>query len=178
MKSAKQLYNKRFSIFIIFMLILGVYVNHANADTDLNKVHFLIPGGAGGGWDATARGVGEALTKSKLIKNASYQNMSGGGGGKAIAYLIKTAKRQKQTLMVNFDAFNESTVDFFIYCMTHTTNWEKYHRVKQDVLLKISEIVHRNGAQMAFPTRTLNLDVTPELAGLEISKNRAAREEK
>ena len=101
MKSAKQLYNKRFSIFIIFMLILGVYVNHANADTDLNKVHFLIPGGAGGGWDATARGVGEALTKSKLIKNASYQNMSGGGGGKAIGYLIKTAKRQKQTLMVN-----------------------------------------------------------------------------
>lgn len=85
---------------------------------------------------------------------------------------------EKQTLMVNFNAFNESTVDFFIYCMTHTTNWQKYHQVKQDVLLKISEIVHRNGAQMAFPTRTLKMDVTPELAGLEISKNIAAREEK
>ena len=35
-------------------------------------------------------GTGEALTKSGLIENASYENMSGGGGGKAIAHLIET----------------------------------------------------------------------------------------
>ncbi len=64
-------------------------------------VHFLIPGGAGGGWDATARGTGEALVKSGLIQNASFQNMSGGGGGKAIAHLIETARTQQGTLMVN-----------------------------------------------------------------------------
>ena len=34
---------------------------------DVNKVHFLIPGGAGGGWDGTERGVGEALKKSGLV---------------------------------------------------------------------------------------------------------------
>ena len=33
---------------------------------DLASVHFLIPGGAGGGWDGTARGTGEALTKAGL----------------------------------------------------------------------------------------------------------------
>ena len=49
----------------------------------LDSVHFLIPGGAGGGWDGTARGTGEALTKSGLVGTASYENMSGGGGGKA-----------------------------------------------------------------------------------------------
>ncbi len=69
--------------------------------SSVEKIHFLIPGGAGGGWDGTARGVGEALKKSGLVKETSFENMSGGGGGKAIAYLIETAKKQKNTLMVN-----------------------------------------------------------------------------
>ena len=68
---------------------------------DIESIHFLIPGGAGGGWDGTARGTGEALTKSGLVEKASYQNLSGGGGGKAIAHLIETADQQKGTLMVN-----------------------------------------------------------------------------
>jgi putative tricarboxylic transport membrane protein len=73
----------------------------ANAAEMPDKVHFLIPGGAGGGWDGTARGTGEALTKAGLLKQASFENMSGGGGGKAIAHLIETAERQHGTLMVN-----------------------------------------------------------------------------
>ncbi len=67
----------------------------------LDKIHFLIPGGAGGGWDGTARGTGEALTKSGLIGSATYENMSGGGGGKAIGFLIENAASQHDTLMVN-----------------------------------------------------------------------------
>jgi len=68
---------------------------------DIEKIHFLIPGGAGGGWDMTARGTGDVLMKTHLIDNVSYQNLSGGGGGKAIAHLIETADRQEDTLMVN-----------------------------------------------------------------------------
>ncbi len=71
------------------------------AAAEVEKLHFLIPGGAGGGWDGTARGTGEALTRSGLVSQASYENMSGGGGGKAIAHLIETAARQSETLMVN-----------------------------------------------------------------------------
>lgn len=71
------------------------------ADQMLDSIHFLIPGGAGGGWDGTARGTGEALTGSGLVGTASYENMSGGGGGKAIGYLIENAKSSEGTLMVN-----------------------------------------------------------------------------
>jgi putative tricarboxylic transport membrane protein len=67
----------------------------------VDSIHFLIPGGAGGGWDGTARGTGEALTKAGIVGNASYENMSGGGGGKAIGYLIENADSNHGTLMVN-----------------------------------------------------------------------------
>ncbi|MGF1909590.1 tripartite tricarboxylate transporter substrate binding protein [Vibrio kasasachensis] len=68
---------------------------------DIDKIHFLIPGGAGGGWDMTARGTGDVLIKEDLVESVSFQNLSGGGGGKAIAHLIETAERQENTLMVN-----------------------------------------------------------------------------
>ncbi len=64
---------------------------------------------------------------------------------------------QTQTMIVNFNAFNESSVDFFVYTFTKTTNWIHFHEVKQEVLLKISDIVEENGAEMAFPTTTMLL---------------------
>lgn len=67
----------------------------------VDSIHFLIPGGAGGGWDGTARGTGEALTEAGLVGSASYENMSGGGGGKAIGFLIENAESNHGTLMVN-----------------------------------------------------------------------------
>jgi len=86
----------------VFILMAFALVGPTVANgAEMEKIHFLIPGGAGGGWDGTARGTGEALTKSGLVGSASYENMSGGGGGKAIAYMIETAKRQQGTLMVN-----------------------------------------------------------------------------
>ena len=45
---------------------------------EIDSIHFLIPGGAGGGWDGTARGTGEALTKSGIVGKATYENMSAG----------------------------------------------------------------------------------------------------
>ncbi len=74
---------------------------HADGHQVLDEIHFLIPGGAGGGWDGTARGTGEALTDAGLVGSASYENMSGGGGGVAIAHLIENAESLDNTLMVN-----------------------------------------------------------------------------
>jgi putative tricarboxylic transport membrane protein len=67
----------------------------------LEDLHFLIPGGAGGGWDGTARGTGEALTEAGIVGSASYENMSGGGGGVAIAHMIENADSMGNTVMVN-----------------------------------------------------------------------------
>ncbi len=61
-----------------------------------------------------------------------------------------------QTLIVNFVAYSASSLDFFIYTFTKTTNWIEFHEIKQDVMLKIIGIVHAHGADFAFPTRTLD----------------------
>ncbi|GMQ83924.1 MAG: mechanosensitive ion channel family protein [Gammaproteobacteria bacterium] len=62
-----------------------------------------------------------------------------------------------QTLMVHFNSFAPSSLDFFIYTFTHTTNWTKYHAIKQDVLLKIEKIIREAGAEIAFPTSTVHV---------------------
>ncbi len=63
-----------------------------------------------------------------------------------------------QTLIVNFNEFADSSLNFFIYTFTKTTVWIRYHEVKQDVLLKVAEIIARHGAEIAFPTRTLHVE--------------------
>lgn len=65
---------------------------------------------------------------------------------------------QNQTLIVNFNYFNNSSLDFFIYTFTKTTNWVLFHQIKQDVLLKVADIVEQHQAEFAFPTRQLHLD--------------------
>lgn len=62
-----------------------------------------------------------------------------------------------QTLIVNFLQFNDSSLDIMIYTFTKTVEWVKYHAIKQDVLLQISEIITGYEAEVAFPTRTLHL---------------------
>lgn len=64
---------------------------------------------------------------------------------------------QNQTLIVNFLQFNTSSLDIMIYTFTKTVQWVKYHAIKQDILLQISEIIASYGAEVAFPTQTLHL---------------------
>ena len=69
-------------------------------------------------------------------------------------------------MMVNFNAFAASSLDFFIYCYTRTTGWAEFHRVKQDILLKILKIVAEHNAEIAFPTSTLHINGMPPTSEL------------
>jgi MscS family membrane protein len=61
-----------------------------------------------------------------------------------------------QTLIVNFNAYAASSLDLFVYTFTKTTDWIQFHEIKQDVMLKIIEVVHSHEADFAFPTTTLD----------------------
>ena len=66
-----------------------------------------------------------------------------------------------KTLIVNFNGFAPSSCDFFVYTFTRTTDWIRFHHIKENVLLKIIEIIESHGAEMAFPTSTVHL-IDPE----------------
>jgi MscS family membrane protein len=68
----------------------------------------------------------------------------------------------RQTLIVNLNSFAPSSIDFFIYTFTKTTNWIRFHEIKQDVLLLVMKIIEAEGAEMAFPTSTIHFANTPE----------------
>jgi len=67
----------------------------------------------------------------------------------------------KSTMIVNFVSFSASSIDFFVYTFTKTTDWVRFHEIKQDVLLKIMAIIDQHGAEMAFPTSTLHVESMP-----------------
>lgn len=94
---------ERITTFAIAAVVsLGVGAASAQEkEQAMDQIHFLIPGGAGGGWDGTARGVGEALKNSGLVETVTFENMSGGGGGKALNYIVENAQSNEGTLMVH-----------------------------------------------------------------------------
>ncbi|MCL6414759.1 mechanosensitive ion channel family protein [Aestuariirhabdus sp. Z084] len=92
----------------------------------------------------------------------------------AIIRLVKNFLQQhpaidtNQTLIVNFNSFGPSSLDFFVYCFTKTTNWVQYHEIKQEILLGIMSIIDQENAEIAFPTRTLH---APEIEAFVSANN-------
>ena len=83
----------------------------------------------------------------------------------------------KQTMIVNFVKFAPSSLDFFVYTFTRTTEWIRFHEIKEDVMLKILEIIEGQGAESAFPTSTIHLaDREDGKPGPEFEPDPATRE--
>ncbi|PKM22255.1 MAG: mechanosensitive ion channel protein MscS [Gammaproteobacteria bacterium HGW-Gammaproteobacteria-14] len=62
-----------------------------------------------------------------------------------------------QTIIVHFNRYGDSHLEFMVYAFTKTSEWVPFHAVKEDVLLKVMAIIEKHGAEFAFPTRTLHL---------------------
>lgn len=63
----------------------------------------------------------------------------------------------RQTLIVSFDNYGPSSLDILIYTFTKTTGWVEYKAIQQNVMLEVVKVVHRHGADFAFPTTTIRL---------------------
>ena len=75
--------------------------------------------------------------------------------------------------MVNLVTFGASSLDFFVYTFTKTTDWSTFNNVKQDVLLRIADIVAEHQAEFAFPTQTLQLQTPEALQELAMEQRNA-----
>ena len=69
---------------------------------------------------------------------------------------------QKETMLVNFTTFADSSLNILIYTFTNTSNWEKHLDIKEDVNLKVMKIVEENSLAFAFPSQSLYLETMPK----------------
>jgi MscS family membrane protein len=67
---------------------------------------------------------------------------------------------QKETLLVNFESFGDSALNIFIYTFTSTANWARYLDIREDVHLKIMQIVEDNHSSFAFPSQSIYTEET------------------
>ncbi|MFK5975145.1 MAG: mechanosensitive ion channel family protein [Sulfurovum sp.] len=74
-----------------------------------------------------------------------------------IKYMLKNHKdiSTKDTLLVNFDKFGDSSLDIFIYAFSNTANWSRYMDIKEDVYLQVMKIVEDNNSSFAFPSQSI-----------------------
>lgn len=64
----------------------------------------------------------------------------------------------KTNLFVVVDEFADSSINIMIYCFSKTIIWGDFLAVKQDVMLKIMDIVEANGLSFAFPSQSVYLE--------------------
>ena len=64
--------------------------------------------------------------------------------------------------VVRFYEFGASELVIFIYTFTDTPKWREYLRIKEDINLKIMEIVEANGSSFAFPSQSIYVEKLPE----------------
>lgn len=68
---------------------------------------------------------------------------------------------QKESLLVNFESFGDSSLNIFIYAFTSTSDWKRYLNIREDIHLKIMKIVEDNGSSFAFPSQSIYVEQMP-----------------
>ncbi|TCO75466.1 MscS family membrane protein [Chromatocurvus halotolerans] len=74
------------------------------------------------------------------------------------------ARPDEVATFVRIDSFNDSSIDILLYCFTHTTVWGEWLEIKERLACRIKEIVEAAGTGFAFPSRSLYLENTGEVA--------------
>lgn len=69
----------------------------------------------------------------------------------------------KNTLYVSLNEFSDSSIDIYIECFTKTIKRDEYYRVKQDIMIKIMEIVEKYDTEFAFPSQSLYIEKFPKI---------------
>lgn len=62
----------------------------------------------------------------------------------------------KQLMLVDFIEYGPHSLNIQIYAFTKTTVWKMWLSVQQDVLIQVGKIIEKYGAEIAFPTSTVD----------------------
>lgn len=80
--------------------------------------------------------------------------------------------------LVRFDHYGDSALQILVQCFTQTTAWPEYMQIKEGILFDIARIIRLAGAEFAFPTQTMNVNLQAdgnENTGADFGHGQATR---
>ncbi len=77
-------------------------------------------------------------------------------------------------MRVRLTGFGPSSLDIEVFAYVSTPQWVEFLAIREDLLLRILDIIEQSGTSIAFPSRTLYLAGD---AGLSADRSRAAEDE-
>ena len=83
-------------------------------------------------------------------------------------------KIDTETVRVRFADFGQSSLDIGVRIYALTRDFNEYHAIREDVLLRMSEIVKKSGSGFAFPSQTLYMGRDD---GLDVERGETAAKE-
>lgn len=83
-------------------------------------------------------------------------------------------KIDSETVRVRFADFGQSSLDIGVRIYALTRDFNEYHAIREDVLLRMSEIVKNSGSGFAFPSQTLYMGRDD---GLDVERSETAAKE-
>jgi MscS family membrane protein len=83
-------------------------------------------------------------------------------------------KIESETVRVRFADFGQSSLDIGVRIYALTRDFNEYHAIREDVLLRMSEIVKNSGSGFAFPSQTLYMGRDD---GLDVERGKTAAKE-
>ncbi len=103
------------------------------------------------------------LTKRRLQMTLGLEYASSPQQILAVVQAVREMLRaheqvQADSVIVQFVAFNESSLDVLMVCYMKVSAWADFQAAKQDINLRIMRILDTHGVGMAFPTRTVFLE--------------------
>lgn len=85
----------------------------------------------------------------------------------------------KNNLFVVLDEFADSSINIMIYCFSKSVVWGEFLATKEDVMLKIIDILEKNKVKFAFPTTSIYLENLKDLrSGIDDLRSMQAFENK
>lgn len=62
-----------------------------------------------------------------------------------------------QIFAANLISLGAYSLDILVYCFTDTRSWVTFLGIKQEIMLAVANIIQSHGAEIAFPTQTIEL---------------------
>ncbi len=72
------------------------------------------------------------------------------------------AKNENAGYYVRIDSFSDSSIDILVQAFTVTNDWGEYLKIKENLAVKIIDIVEKNSAGFAFPSQSIYVENFPK----------------